>query len=55
MKKKSIKDQIADLSNYGLIYACDLKDLAKKLNKDPQELEDIALDMGFNVEGLFDD
>ena len=54
MKKKSIEDQIASLSNYGLIYAADLIDLAKKLNREPQELEDIALELGFNVEGLLE-
>lgn len=53
MTQKKITELIADLSNYGIIDAQDLKELADKLGKDPQELEDIALDMGFEVEGLF--
>ena len=55
MTKKNIKKLIADLSDYGVIDAEDLKELAKELGKDPQELEDVALDMGFEVEGLLQD
>ena len=49
-EKEELENKLSSLSNYGKIYFDELEELADELDFDPIKLQDVALDMGFNVE-----
>ena len=49
---KRLREQISNLSDYGIIRTADLIALGIQTRTDPQILEDMAMAMGFKVEGL---
>lgn len=49
-EKSELEHKLGSIGNYGKIYFDDLEELADELGFDPIKLQDVALDMGFNVE-----